>query len=498
MQVTLLDFSSAWSREAESAGLYGSTGPTRDEETVEYMPPERLLDDSATKPSPAQDAWAIGVVLLEVLLGTRQAFQVDPRTRAFVEKSLRGRSRWEIEKALLEAALADLCVLPKDATPCAPTDLLDELQERDPLEVGFASYLGVDGADFVSSLLARDPSERALPSQALDHPFLRRAAEQLFENVRRIDAPASLLVEAPSRALDAPFYTLPGVKRKFEVWESCRRFAELKNMSAFCEYDATSLPPCLSAQRFEIDQESFYGLCDLRGRRARIEDHHAVVYDDQYALWGVFDGHGGRAAARYAARELPAALSTFGDDDIRNAFHSVDQAFDDPKHDKSGSTATVAVVVNNSLVVANVGDSRAIACCPLVVLTEDHVASDENEALRIKQLGGTITERRVEDRVVLTRSIGNRALDPLLIAEPYITRFPLSSFQYLIVATDGLWDVVANDEAVRFVGERLDGSADAAQRAAKALAHEALVRQSTDNVCVIVVDLEAHGSSSGG
>ena len=33
-----------------------------------------------------------------------------------------------------------------------------------------------------------------------------------------------------------------------------------------------------------------------------------------------------------------------------------------------------------------------------------------------------------------------------------------------------------------------------AQRAAKALAHEALVRQSTDNVCVIVVDLEAHGS----
>ena len=130
---------------------------------------------------------------------------------------------------------------------------------------------------------------------------------------------------------------------------------------------------------------------------------------------------------------MPAALSTFGDDDIRNAFHSVDAAFDDPKHDKSGSTATVAVVVNQSLVVANVGDSRAIACCPLVVLTEDHVASDENEALRIKQLGGTITERRVEDRVVLTRSIGNRALDPLLIAEPHVARHPLASFSYLIV-----------------------------------------------------------------
>ena len=96
----------------------------------------------------------------------------------------------------------------------------------------------------------------------------------------------------------------------------------MKNMTAFCEYDARSLPPCLSAQRFEIDQESHYGLCDLRGRRARIEDHHAVVYDDHYALWGVFDGHGGRAAARYAARELPAALgaSSFDNGDIVNAF----------------------------------------------------------------------------------------------------------------------------------------------------------------------------------
>ena len=115
--------------------------------------------------------------------------------------------------------MADLCVLPKDATPCAPTDLLDEAAGARPSRSWLRFVLGVDGADFISSLLARDPLERALPSQALNHPFLRRAAEQLFENVRRIDAPASLLVEAPSRALDAPYYTLPGVRRRFDVWE---------------------------------------------------------------------------------------------------------------------------------------------------------------------------------------------------------------------------------------------------------------------------------------
>ena len=69
MQVTLLDFSSAWSSEAESAGLYGSTGPTRDEETVEYMPPERLLDDSAKTPSPAQDGSVLPVPYLYVSAG---------------------------------------------------------------------------------------------------------------------------------------------------------------------------------------------------------------------------------------------------------------------------------------------------------------------------------------------------------------------------------------------------------------------------------------------
>ena len=83
--------------------------------------------------------------------------QARPPLKARITSAWRARADADPkfrQKLALEAALADLCVLPKDATPCAPTDLLDELQERDPLEVGFASYLGVDGADFISSLLA--------------------------------------------------------------------------------------------------------------------------------------------------------------------------------------------------------------------------------------------------------------------------------------------------------------------------------------------------------
>lgn len=122
----LLDFSSAWSVAGEAAGLYGADGPTRDEETVEYLDPEALFGDaSASRPAPAQDAWAVGVVLLELLLGTRQAFVVDPRARALVGWRLRGEPRDVVEKALLLAALADLCVLPRGAATRAAARRID-------------------------------------------------------------------------------------------------------------------------------------------------------------------------------------------------------------------------------------------------------------------------------------------------------------------------------------------------------------------------------------
>ena len=74
---------------------------------------------------------------------------------------------------------------------------------------------------------------------------------------------------------------------------------------------------------------------------------------------------------------------------------------------------------------------------------------------------------------------------------------PEQRLEFWVLATDGpgLWDVVSSDDAVRFVRARLDRRSDHSfQAAATALTHEALVRQSTDNVGVCVVDLQGRVS----
>ena len=126
----------------------------------------------------------------------------------------------------------------------------------------------------------------------------------------------------------------------------------------------------------------------------------------------------------------------------------------------------------------------------------DHVAADAAEAARVVALGGGVDASgavpRVEGRVVVTRSIGNRDLAKYLVPEPHVFVAESAAYEFLILATDGLWDTTSSDEAVRFVRARLAASAASPSRyqdAATALTHEALVRQSQDNIGVCVIDL---------
>lgn len=250
-----------------------------------------------------------------------------------------------------------------------------------------------------------------------------------------------------------------------------------------------------------------------------------------------------------------------------------------PRYDRSGTTATIAMVfrsvnhpqrsstkippsaavvcrkklqpnINYSccfyprgrrLLVANVGDSRAVLCCDArgrpVELTVDHVASDPEvrervllawdrlcgggcvlgawllvgfglvldefvvvpttnhahpqlqpqERRRLEARGarvvrtsnGTTTATttspptttnpsgaggvwRVEGKLALSRSIGDFDYDPYLSRVPHVAVRSLRReenpearfYRYLILASDGLWDVMSNAEAVAFLEER--------------------------------------------
>jgi serine/threonine protein kinase len=118
-RILMADFSSAVSDEALGQGLYGDLGPLTDEETLQYAPPEVVLFASTESEIPfdsqypmSYDIWSVGVVFLEMILGTSDVFTVDQRTGAMIAHRMRKLdvSSKEITDAMLLAAFADYCI----------------------------------------------------------------------------------------------------------------------------------------------------------------------------------------------------------------------------------------------------------------------------------------------------------------------------------------------------------------------------------------------------
>lgn len=78
--------------------------------------------------------------------------------------------------------------------------------------------------------------------------------------------------------------------------------------------------------------------------------------------------------------------------------------------------------------------------------------------------------------------------DPL-VCIPDVTEMDLTSTDdFIIVATDGLWDVMSSAEAVRFVRRQLKKRLTI-QKITEELVDLANKRYTTDNVAVILIDL---------
>lgn len=77
------DFSSAY--DEYSSNTFYTGGPTRLEHTNEYAPPEAIFgftyNDTSVGIAPSFDIWSVGILVLELLLGTPNVFSVDQRTR---------------------------------------------------------------------------------------------------------------------------------------------------------------------------------------------------------------------------------------------------------------------------------------------------------------------------------------------------------------------------------------------------------------------------------
>ncbi|KAL3499228.1 hypothetical protein ACH5RR_038321 [Cinchona calisaya] len=280
------------------------------------------------------------------------------------------------------------------------------------------------------------------------------------------------------------------------------------------------------------------GSISVIGRRRAMEDSMTVApgfIAGEYEFFAVYDGHGGARVANacrdrlhhLVEKELQSGNSnTTGELEwtkvMKSCFLKMDEEvvslLEGENHMKEqaaergvGSTAVVVMVGSEELVVANCGDSRAVLCRGGVAmpLSNDHKPDRPDEKERVEAAGGRIINWdgcRVQGVLATSRSIGDQYLKPYVIADPEVTvNKRTQSDEFLIIATDGLWDVVSNEVACEVVRRCLNGRISkrfskepGAAQAAAILAQLAIAKGSRDNISAIVVDLKKTSSKASG
>lgn len=235
-----------------------------------------------------------------------------------------------------------------------------------------------------------------------------------------------------------------------------------------------------------------------------MEDEHVIVDkfggNDENGYFAVYDGHGGRGAVEFTAKTLHLNLaeefqknpSISPLDALRNAYLSTDKQMAETQIQFSGTTCISVLILKQGndryLYAANAGDARAVLNRngQALRLSYDHKGSDEAETKRIMDAGGFVVLHRVNGILAVTRSLGDHAMKDYVIGDPHLMEVKLEPTDtHVIIACDGLWDVISDQEAIDLIVPEKK----AQDMSAKLLTY-ALKNGSTDNVSVMVLVLK--------
>ncbi|XP_024971208.1 probable protein phosphatase 2C 75 [Cynara cardunculus var. scolymus] len=322
-------------------------------------------------------------------------------------------------------------------------------------------------------------------------------------------------------------------------WEA-QKFAALEkeNEDKNAVPSSSSAPITSLTSNKETPASPAYGFMSVVGRARVMEDEISVrtnlcrpeINDHgPVHFFAVFDGHGGHHVSALCKEkmhvimeeELMRVKATGGEVEelwrsaINRSFERMDEMAKSlcqcdglensrvcrfhPQLSLVGSTAVVSLLTPEYIIVANCGDSRAVLCHngKAVPLSVDHKPEREDERSRIEGLGGQIVfaanGARVEGVLAMSRAIGDRLLKHVVTWEPeYSFRKRNGGDTSLILASDGLWDVLSNEmscEVVRKCQQEDHEAVSASASAAALLVRLAVGRRSSDNISVVVVDL---------
>ncbi|KAJ8968317.1 hypothetical protein NQ317_007567 [Molorchus minor] len=263
----------------------------------------------------------------------------------------------------------------------------------------------------------------------------------------------------------------------------------------------------------------------MQGWRINMEDSHTHILslpdDPGAAFFAVYDGHGGAKIAEYAGKHLHKYIikqSEYSTGNIpeamRKGFLELDETMlykESLKNEPSGTTAVAIIIKDDKLYCANVGDSRAIASIAgkAEPLSKDHKPNNPEEYERITAAGGWVDSNRVNGNLALSRALGdfvfkrNSEKGP---QEQIVTAFPdieektiTTDWEFLVLACDGIWDVMSNEEVILYVRENIANGIEPEEICEnlmmRCLAPDCqMAGLGCDNMTVIIVGL-LHGES---
>ena len=205
-------------------------------------------------------------------------------------------------------------------------------------------------------------------------------------------------------------------------------------------------------------------------------------------LYIVADGMGGHKAGDYASRytieRIVASVMRSGLQEpvaiLKGAIRKANELLvDESKEDESkrgmGTTVVIATIMENKMIVANVGDSRLyVVGSSMRQVTRDH--SLVNEMVRLGEINAA--EARIHpDKNIITRAIGASAT----VEADYIEE-DLEKNSQILMCTDGLTNMVRDEEIFRI----MNGD-ETLEEKAEILVRTANTNGGRDNITVMII-----------
>ncbi|ORC88070.1 putative protein phosphatase 2C [Trypanosoma theileri] len=266
---------------------------------------------------------------------------------------------------------------------------------------------------------------------------------------------------------------------------------------------------------------------EMQGWRLNMEDEHMIDVtfpngekNSKEGLFCVFDGHSGKSCATKCRELFPkmarSHLTQKADGttsvDFDRMYMEIDKLLESQLTDDSGCTAVTVHITPEFITCASVGDSRAVLCRngEAFPLACDHKPENTEEKARIEAAGGTVSENRVNGQLAMSRAMGDfsykqqKDLDArhqLVIAVPDVIQTAREAGDsFVVLACDGIFDVLTNEEVVELVAIKKSEGKNNTQiceeicRDCLAPASEDTGRisraEGTDNMTIMIVDLK--------